>query len=194
MGYRWENIQCHLRSTQLSSVARDLRRIPSGKIGRCSSSWSRRDVVELQKYRQDIAQVIRSEFSGDAKEAYLVLIQCIRDRPSFFAERINKAVRGLGTKDSTLIRVIVSRSEVKFVSSSSIEKFFFRLRQTDRSRSNQRTLSTDVRPIVSRRRTRRYVGRLQTFAVGHCQIGRFFFCRKKFFENFDLMIKCKRKE
>lgn len=68
-----------------------------------------------QKYRQDMAQVIRAEFSGDAKEAYLVLIQCIRDRASFFAERINKAVRGLGTNDSTLIRVIVTRSEIDLV-------------------------------------------------------------------------------
>jgi hypothetical protein len=66
----------------------------------------------LQKYRTDIAKVIRSEFSGDAKDAYLVLITCIRDRPTFFAERIHKSIEGLGTKDSTLIRVIVTRSEV----------------------------------------------------------------------------------
>jgi hypothetical protein len=56
--------------------------------------------------------VIRSEFSGDAKDAYLVLVACIRDRPSFFAERAHKAISGLGTKDSSLIRVIVTRSEV----------------------------------------------------------------------------------
>ncbi|CAF4794459.1 unnamed protein product, partial [Rotaria magnacalcarata] len=60
----------------------------------------------------DIAKVIQSEFSGDIKDAYLVLITCIRDRPSFFAERIHKAVARLGTNDSTLIRVIVTRSEV----------------------------------------------------------------------------------
>jgi hypothetical protein len=58
--------------------------------------------------------VVRSEFSGDTESAYLVLITCIRDRPTFFAERLHKAVSGLGTRDSTLIRVIVSRSEVNF--------------------------------------------------------------------------------
>jgi annexin A7/11 len=42
----------------------------------------------------------------------LTLITCIRDRPTFFAERIHKAISGLGTKDSNLIRVIVSRSEI----------------------------------------------------------------------------------
>ena len=59
-----------------------------------------------------MAQVIRSEFSGDAKDAYLALITCIRDRPTFFAERIHKAVSGLGTRDSSLIRIIITRSEV----------------------------------------------------------------------------------
>jgi len=41
------------------------------------------------------------------------LITCIRDRPAYFAERLHKAISGIGTRDSTLIRVIVSRSEVK---------------------------------------------------------------------------------
>ena len=59
-----------------------------------------------------MAQVIRSEFSGDAKDAYLALITCIRDRPAFFAERLHKAISGLGTRDSALIRVIITRSEV----------------------------------------------------------------------------------
>jgi len=65
-----------------------------------------------KKHRQDMAQVIRSEFSGDAKDAYLALITCIRDRPTFFAERIHKAVSGLGTRDSALIRIIITRSEI----------------------------------------------------------------------------------
>ncbi|CAF2146472.1 unnamed protein product [Rotaria magnacalcarata] len=68
-----------------------------------------------KKHRKDIAKVIQSEFSGDIKDAYLVLITCIRDRPSFFAERIHKAVARLGTNDSTLIRVIVTRSEIDLV-------------------------------------------------------------------------------
>lgn len=56
--------------------------------------------------------MIKSEFSGDIEDAYLILIAVIRDRPAFFAERIHKAIAGLGTNDTALIRVIVSRSEV----------------------------------------------------------------------------------
>ncbi|UJR22212.1 hypothetical protein I4U23_025276 [Adineta vaga] len=104
--------------------ADDLYKAGAGKMGTDEKTFnaifSRRSYYQLratfeeyqQKHRKDIAQVIRSEFSGDAQDAYLVLITCVRDRPSFFAERIHKAVSGLGTKDSTLIRVIVSRSEI----------------------------------------------------------------------------------
>lgn len=60
-----------------------------------------------------MTQVIRSEFHGSIRDAYLALITYIRDRPGFFAERIHKSVKGLGTNDVTLIRVIVTRSEVK---------------------------------------------------------------------------------
>lgn len=72
--------------------------------------------------------MIRSEFSGDAKDAYVALVTCIRDRPSFFAERIHKAISGIGTRDSTLIRVIVSRSEVSLVIFTSISTEFSSIR------------------------------------------------------------------
>ena len=58
--------------------------------------------------------MIRSEFSGAIKDAYLALIAYIRDRPGYFAESIHRAIKRLGTNDMALIRVIVTRSEVKW--------------------------------------------------------------------------------
>ncbi|CAF1368233.1 unnamed protein product [Rotaria sp. Silwood1] len=104
--------------------ADDLYKAGAGKWGTDEKTFnaifSRRSYYQLRatfeeyqrKHGKDIAQVIRSEFSGDTQDAYLVLISCIRDRPTFFAERLHKAIAGLGTRDSTLIRVIVSRSEI----------------------------------------------------------------------------------
>ena len=88
-----------------------------------------------------MAQVIRSEFSGNAKDAYLVLIACIRDRPTFFAERIHQAIEGLGTRDSTLIRVIVTRSEVKI---KTVEKEVSHVFVLDRFGTSQTKISTNV--------------------------------------------------
>ena len=37
---------------------------------------------------------------------------CVRSRPAYFAERLYHSMKGAGTDDETLVRVIVSRSEV----------------------------------------------------------------------------------
>ena len=44
---------------------------------------------------------------------YFSLVMNIRSRPMFFAERLRDSMKGLGTDERTLIRIIVSRSEVK---------------------------------------------------------------------------------
>ena len=36
----------------------------------------------------------------------------VRSRPAYFAERLYKSMKGAGTDDNTLVRVIVARSEV----------------------------------------------------------------------------------
>lgn len=61
---------------------------------------------------QDITETIESEMSGDLKEGMLALIECGRNRPKYFAKRLHESMKGGGTDDSTLIRVMVSRSEI----------------------------------------------------------------------------------
>lgn len=41
-------------------------------------------------------------------------VRNIRCRPMYFAERLKAAMKGLGTADKDLIRIIVSRSEVSY--------------------------------------------------------------------------------
>uniref|UniRef100_A0A674IC67 Annexin n=1 Tax=Terrapene triunguis TaxID=2587831 RepID=A0A674IC67_9SAUR len=59
-----------------------------------------------------IEDSIRGELSGDIEKLLLAVVKCIRSTPEYFAERLYKAMKGLGTKDNTLIRVMVSRSEI----------------------------------------------------------------------------------
>uniref|UniRef100_A0A8D0HBP2 Annexin n=1 Tax=Sphenodon punctatus TaxID=8508 RepID=A0A8D0HBP2_SPHPU len=61
---------------------------------------------------KDITESINSEMSGDPEDALLALVKCARNKPAYFAERLYKSMKGLGTDDDTLIRMMVSRSEI----------------------------------------------------------------------------------
>jgi len=39
-------------------------------------------------------------------------VKCVKHRASFFAEQLYKSMKGLGTDDSRLIRLIVTRCEI----------------------------------------------------------------------------------
>uniref|UniRef100_A0AAZ3SNA2 Annexin n=1 Tax=Oncorhynchus tshawytscha TaxID=74940 RepID=A0AAZ3SNA2_ONCTS len=49
-----------------------------------------------------IAEFVRSCFG----------MKCLRNKPAFFAERLYKSMKGLGTTDSILIRIMVARAEI----------------------------------------------------------------------------------
>ena len=42
----------------------------------------------------------------------LPLVRCVHSRPMYFAEKLYKSMKGAGTDDTTLIRIVVSRCEV----------------------------------------------------------------------------------
>ncbi|XP_044516841.1 annexin A4 [Gracilinanus agilis] len=62
--------------------------------------------------KKDIEQSIKSETSGSFEDALLAIVKCLRNKSAYFAERLYKSMKGLGTDDDTLIRIMVSRSEI----------------------------------------------------------------------------------
>ncbi|KAL5488534.1 hypothetical protein EMCRGX_G017486 [Ephydatia muelleri] len=60
---------------------------------------------------KDIGKSVDSEVSGDLKRGYLCIVQCVHSRASYFADRLYRSMKGLGTDDDCLIRIVVSRSE-----------------------------------------------------------------------------------
>ncbi|XP_078580104.1 annexin A5-like isoform X4 [Branchiostoma floridae x Branchiostoma japonicum] len=65
---------------------------------------------KLCKYTME--QSIKREMSGDLEKGMLAIVKSARDTPAFFAEKLYKSMKGLGTDDDTLIRIVVSRCEV----------------------------------------------------------------------------------
>uniref|UniRef100_A0A671P0W0 Annexin n=1 Tax=Sinocyclocheilus anshuiensis TaxID=1608454 RepID=A0A671P0W0_9TELE len=61
---------------------------------------------------KDFEQIIKKEMSGDFKNAMFAIVRSVKNQPSYFADRLYKAMKGLGTDDRALIRIMVSRSEI----------------------------------------------------------------------------------
>lgn len=65
--------------------------------------------------QRDILNSVDRETSGDYRKGLRAIVMNIRSRPMFFAEKLRDAMKGMGTDERTLIRIIVSRSEIDMV-------------------------------------------------------------------------------
>ncbi|KAM8974321.1 annexin A2 [Pelodytes ibericus] len=89
-------------------------------VGKWISIMTERSISHLQKvferYKSyspyDMQESIKKEVKGDLENAFLNLVQCIQNKPLYFADRLYESMKGKGTKDKILIRTMVSRSEL----------------------------------------------------------------------------------
>lgn len=61
---------------------------------------------------RDILSSVSREMSGDLEDGFKAMVMSAKNRPEYFADKLHDAMKGAGTRDSTLIRIIVSRSEI----------------------------------------------------------------------------------
>ncbi|XP_077465978.1 annexin A5a [Stigmatopora argus] len=67
--------------------------------------------VYQKLYGRDMEASIEGETAGNLENLLLAVVKCARSIPSYFAESLYRSMRRAGTDDSTLVRVLVSRSE-----------------------------------------------------------------------------------
>ncbi|XP_062381020.1 annexin A5a isoform X2 [Sardina pilchardus] len=60
----------------------------------------------------DIEDSIKRECTGNLEKVLLAVAKCVKSVPAYFAESLGDSMSGMGTDDETLIRIMVSRSEV----------------------------------------------------------------------------------
>uniref|UniRef100_UPI0037E8573A annexin A1-like n=1 Tax=Semicossyphus pulcher TaxID=241346 RepID=UPI0037E8573A len=79
-----------------------------------------RSAIQLSKTFQQYAlasditlpKALNMELDGDIEDCLLDIVKCAWNTPAFFAEKLHLAMKGHGTCEQSLIRVLVSRSEV----------------------------------------------------------------------------------
>ncbi|XP_076846855.1 annexin A5b [Brachyhypopomus gauderio] len=82
-------------------------------LGNRSAEHLRRVFAEYMKISGfQMEESIEKETSGNLKEVLLAVVKCARSVPAYFAECLYKSMKGAGTDDDTLIRIMVSRSEI----------------------------------------------------------------------------------
>ena len=70
------------------------------------------DKLYTQKYKHGLLTAIDKEFSGDLKKLLKTMIHVSLNPSEYFATRVNYAIKGAGTKDALLIRILVTRDEI----------------------------------------------------------------------------------
>lgn len=77
---------------------------------------------EISPDNQTLEAAVSSEMSGDIEEGMLAIIDCARNMQKFFAKQLYKSMKGAGTNDKALIRLMISRSEVDL---ADVKEWFF---------------------------------------------------------------------
>lgn len=104
--------------------AQELKRAGVDKWGTDESAFNRifclRNYEQLKLIAQEYEKLtghtlekdIKREFSGDIEDGLLSILRVAHNRAEFFARRLHKSMAGIGTTDRSLIRLIVTRSEI----------------------------------------------------------------------------------
>lgn len=105
-------------------LAEQLYKAGEGKMGTDDATFNKvfalsspPEIFSINQYysqlsSRSLSQAVDKEFSGDLKTALNTILEAIISPTNYFARRINKAVKGLGTNDKLLIRTICSREGI----------------------------------------------------------------------------------
>ena len=111
-------------SKEISKYAQEIYDAGEAKIGHDSSIFNKYlttlSPIELiclnQEYnfiaKHTILDAIDKEFVGNSKKAFRAVVYATLLPSEYFATRVNEAVKGIGTKDHLLMRVLITRDEI----------------------------------------------------------------------------------
>ena len=113
-----------INENNMKNIAQDFFNFGNGRwinnddyINKIFSELSPNEFISFSNFFYEISKnslrkYIEKEFNGSYQNALLTLYENIACPSEFFAKQINKSVKGIGTKDKMLIRILVYREEI----------------------------------------------------------------------------------
>ena len=140
-----------------AEIAQEIHQAGEAKIGTDESVFNKYfctlSPMELacvaQQYHKltghTILQAIDKEFSGDSKKALRTIVYATLSPSEYFATRVNDAIKGWGTKDHLLIRILITRDEIDM---PQIKQYYKQLFGKDMYEDVKNDISGDYRTLM----------------------------------------------
>ena len=140
-----------------AEIAQEIHQAGEAKIGTDESVFNKYfctlSPMELacvaQQYHKltghTILQAIDKEFSGDSKKALRTIVYATLSPSEYFATRINDAIKGWGTKDHLLIRILITRDEIDM---PQIKQYYKQLFGKDMVQAVKSDISGDYQKLM----------------------------------------------
>ena len=92
-----------------------------------------------------ILNAIDKEMHGDSKKAYRTIVYATLSPSEYFATRVNEAIKGAGTKDRLLMRVLITRDEIDM---PTIKQYYKQLYGKDMVEAVRKDISGDYQKLM----------------------------------------------
>ena len=142
---------------QCAQIANEIYKAGEGKLGTdesvfnkyfCNLSSAELACVSKEYHKltgHTILQAVDKEFSGDSKKALKTIIYATLSPSEYFATRVHEAIKGWGTNDHLLIRILVSRDEIDM---PQIKQFYRQLYGKDMVTDVKNDISGDYQKLM----------------------------------------------
>ena len=142
---------------QMAAIAQEIYNAGEAKMGTdesvfnkyfCSLSPYELAAMSQQYHKltgHTILQAIDKEFHGDSKKALRTIVYATLSPSEYFATRVNDAIKGWGTKDHLLMRILITRDEIDM---PQIKQYYKQLYGKDMVQAVKNDISGDYQKLM----------------------------------------------
>ena len=144
-------------ANKMASIAQEIYQAGEAQLGTnesvfnkyfCTLSPQELAVMSQQYHKltgHTILQAIDKEFHGDSKKALRTIVYATLSPSEYFSTRVNEAIKGWGTNDHLLIRILITRDEIDM---PQIKQYYKQLYGKDMVQAVKSDISGDYQKLM----------------------------------------------